>query len=626
MKLLFNTVVVWSLGVAWAQPPGQAQAPGQVKWTAGVQPSTARPGSEVLVTLTATLDRGWHMYSASTAAGIRFSAKPAGLADAVDVFQAPPVRAFDKNFNVETETYAQRATFLLKTHLRADQGDGASELQFNLRYQTCNDRLCVPGRQTIHVPVAEDPSAPLSDPAIPAGFVQAGQSTSPARTASSVASFAPAAASSGSNGIGFLLIAFGFGFAAVFTPCVFPMIPITVSYFLNQGEKTQRRTIFQATIFCLGIVALFSGLGALTTALLGPFGVVQLGSSPWVNGFIALVFLVFGLSMLGAFELTMPSSLLTTLGRASNGGGILGTLAMGLTFALASFACIGPFMGTLLAASVQRSNRGPILGMLCFACGLALPFFALALFPAYLKRLPRSGGWMSRVKIVMGFVILGVMLKYVSNVDQVLQWGLLTRELFLAAWIVLSAAAGLYLLGFLRLEGINKDEAMGVGRLLMGLAFLIFALTLQAGVYGGRLGALDAYIPAASEGQPLPGERARVVWLKDRYKDALETARREHRLVLASFSGYACTNCHWMQANMFNRPEVAGALSNFVLVELHTDGTDAASEENQKLEQSKFGTVAIPFYAILDGDEHVRASFPGLTHDPREYLKFLSHV
>ena len=263
----------------------------------------------------------------------------------------------------------------------------------------------------------------------------------------------------------FLLTAFGFGLASLFTPCVFPMIPITVSFFLNQGGAagtSTKRGWTQALLFSQkGIVVLFTSLGFLITAIAGPFGVVQLGSSPWVNGFIALVFFTFGLSLLGAFELTLPSGLLTKLNSASQGSGHLATLLMGLTFSLTSFACIGPIVGPLLIASVQQKGVQPVLGMTAFATGLALPFFLLALFPSYLRKLPRSGGWMVRVKVVLGFVVLAVMLKYLSNVDQVLQTHWLTRERFLAAWIVLFALPGLYLLGFLSMEGIKREEECG---------------------------------------------------------------------------------------------------------------------------------------------------------------------
>ena len=297
---------------------------------------------------------------------------------------------------------------------------------------------------------------------------------------------------------------------------------------------------------------------------------------------------------------------------------------MGLTFSLSAFACVGPFVGTLLASSVGAGGWRPLAGMLTFAVGLALPFALLAMFPAWLKRLPKSGGWLARVKVVLGFVILAAALKYLSNVDQVLQSGLITRERFLAAWIVLFALAGLYLLGFLRLEGIKPDEKVGLWRLFIGAAFLIFAVSLIPGMLGAPLGDLDAYVPAPSGRSTLgPAASGDMLWMKNQYREALAKARAEHKLVFVNFTGYACTNCHWMRANMFPLPEITAALKDFVLLELYTDGTDAASEQDQQLEQTKFGTIAIPYYAILDPDEKVIATFPGLTRKPAEFLAFL---
>jgi len=205
--------------------------------------------------------------------------------------------------------------------------------------------------------------------------------------------------------------------------------------------------------------------------------------------------------------------------------------------------------------------------------------------------------------------------------------GLPHRERFLAAWIVLFALPGLYLLGLLRMEGIKADEPAGAGRLLSGAAFLIFAISLIPGMSGAKLGDLDAYVPLASQesvGGPGGSNTGGLAWMKNQYRDALDRARREGKKVLINFTGYACTNCHWMKANMFTKPEIAAAMNGYVLLELYTDGTDAASEENQKLQLAKFKTVAIPYYAIVDADENVAASFPGLTKDPAEYLAFLA--
>jgi thiol:disulfide interchange protein DsbD len=229
----------------------------------------------------------------------------------------------------------------------------------------------------------------------------------------------------------------------------------------------------------------------------------------------------------------------------------------------------------------------------------------------------------------MGFVLLAAMLKYASNIDQVLQLGWLTRERFLASWFVLFTLAGLYLLGLLKLEGNEDGDHLGIGRLLTASILLIFAFSLLPGMFGAPLGELDAYVPAAAGGPLALGARGAAgppqVWMKNQYKQALDQARAENKLVLVTFTGYACTNCHWMKANMFPRPEIAEAASKLVLVELYTDGTDKESEENQKLQDEKFSTVAIPYYAILDPDGKVVASFAkGMTTNTQEFLAFLT--
>ena len=552
-----------------------------------------------------------------TATTVRLAGDPA--VQSYEVYFPAPARKFDPNFNLDTETYDKQATFWLKIQVASDAKPGPVELSAQLRYQLCTDKECLPPKKVtaaanIEIAASAPPAAP-----IPAGLTL----FSPDGARPAPPSSAPASPQSQPLGA-FLLVAFGFGLAAIFTPCVFPMIPITMSFFLNQGSGSRGEAIRQALIFCLGIVVLFTAIGFGLSAALGPFAVVQMASSPWVNGLICLVFFVFGLSLLGAFEITLPTGLLTKLNMASNRGGLLGTLIMGLTFCLASFACVGPFMGTLLAASVGGSKLQPVLGMLAFSAALSSPFFLLALFPSFLQKMPRSGGWMSRVKIVLGFLVLAALLKYLSNIDQVLQWGLLTRERFLALWVVLFALPSLYLLGLLPMEGIRRDEELKPGRLLTGILLLGFALSLVPGMFGVRLGEIEAYIPAPAEGSALTGAAsAAPKWNKNGLQAAMAQAKAENKRVLVAFTGYACTNCHWMKANMFPRPEIAQALGTYILVELYTDGTDAASEQNQQLQDKLFQTVAIPYYAILDSNQSVVSSFPGLTKDPQEFLRFL---
>src|SRR5579883_751061 len=587
-----------------------------VHWTLTSESDKAPPGSSIVLKLSASLDEGWHLYSLTTPKGGPIPTT-IGLLDnpavaGFKLYQPKPERKFDPNFNLDTETFQKEAIFWIVADLKKDAPPGPLEISAWVRYQSCDDRQCLPPKKkTAVLTLTLDPSAPT-----PVGFVRQNDYTeiTPGATAPAAPVSTPKTEDSLAT---FLLTAFGFGLATIFTPCVFPMIPITVSFFLNQ-----RGGIVQAFVFCLGIIVLFCALGFGVAAAVGPFGVVQLGSNPWVNGFIALVFVVFGLSLLGAFEITLPSSLLTKLDSASRRGGYLGTLLMGVTFTLTSFACIGPFLGTILFASVQQKGAQPVLGMASFATGLALPFFFLAAFPSYLKKLPKSGGWLARVKVVMGFAVLAFMLKYLSNVDLVLQINWLTRERFLAAWFVLFAMAGLYLLGLLRLEGVEPGEHLVVPRLLVAIAILIFAVSLLPGMFGAPLGDLDAFIPPEANGAGAQAEGG-LKWMKNQYKEALAQAKQENKRVLVAFTGYACTNCHWMKANMWPRPEIAEAMKDLILVELYTDGTDKASEEFQKLEDEKFQTVAIPYYAILDGDGNVIAKLPGRSTDEKEVLAFL---
>jgi thiol:disulfide interchange protein len=618
---------VWLCGLASAKED-------PVQWSLAAKTSQVAPGGEAYFSLNATIEPGWHLYSPTTPPGgpiitkISFVESPAF--GKWSVYRPKPVRKLDPNFQVDTETYTGSAVFLIEAET-AKSASGSVPASVSVRYQACSDVKCLnPVKKTIEAQLTVAPGAPAAAQTIPADYAlvaaAAAVSEGAPATASTAGLATPALNTRASQDLlPFLLTAFGFGLAALFTPCVFPMIPITVSFFIGQGGGEKKRSPWaQALVFCLGIIVLFTGLGFLVTAIAGPFGVVQLGSSPWVNSFIAIVFFIFGLSLLGAFELNIPSGLLTKLNTASQGGGYTATLLMGLTFSLTSFACIGPIVGPLLIASVQQKGAQPVLGMLAFATGLAAPFFLLALFPSYLQRLPRSGGWMSRVKVVLGFIVLAVMLKYVSNVDQVLQTHFLTRERFLAGWIVLFALPGLYLLGIISMEGIKRDEKLSVSRALIAALFLIFSISLIPGLFGQRLGDLDALIPEATNvSASLNGSVTPANYFKNDLDAAINIARQQNKLVLVNFTGYACTNCHWMKANMFTRPEIRTVLNKMVIVDLYTDGTDAESEKNQKLEDQKFATASIPFYALMDPAGTVVATFPQLTRDPHEFLAFL---
>ncbi|MCU1328233.1 MAG: Redoxin domain protein [Bryobacterales bacterium] len=575
-----------------------------VKWTASVAQPTV--SGSVVVKLDAEIDPEWHMYSFSTPPGpIPTTLKALETSvSKVTVYQPKPVRKFDPNFNSDTETFEGHQTFYAKLEL-AQTAAGPLTVTLEPRYQTCSGTSCIPPR-TRQLPISLTVAANApAQPDIPSDF-----------TTGSV--------KSDEAWLPFLGLAFGFGLAAVFTPCVFPMIPITMSYFVGQ-----KGGLGQALTFCLGIVVLFTGMGLLATAFLGPAGVNHIGANVWVNAFISIVFFVFGLSLLGAFEITLPSGLLTKLNSASGTGGFLSTMLMGLTFALTSFACVGPFFGTLLAASVTGDKLRPALGMMTFAGGLSSPFFLLALFPGWLKKLPRSGEWMSRVKVVMGFIVMAAMLKYLHNVDDVLHTGFLTRERFLAAWIVLMVMMGAYLLGLLKLPGISSEDELGAGRLLLGIVAIATGLSLVPGMFGARLGDIEAFIPqpVAGSAMALGGGGAateQLVWMENDLDGAFVKAKAEGKKVLVDFTGDACTNCKWMKANMFTRPEILAVAKNLVLVELYTDRSDPLSQKYQEMEAKEFKTVAIPFYVLYDADRKVLATFPDRTDSSAVFLAFLN--
>ena len=625
MKLLTTIFgAVLGLGSLWtAQAQTQKKLP--VQWTFEPQVTAVSPGGKLHGKLTAKIDAGWHMYSVTTPKGggpptIIKVDDPA--LSSVQIYQPKPDKKFDPTFKVDTERYEGDVVFLVEVELAKTAAPGSLSVPLLIRYSACTDKECLPPRKvTAAASITVDPKAPEAAAlVVPAGYVEAKPLVAAAAAGAPASAPAPTSQALGP----FLLVAFGAGLAAIFTPCVFPMIPITLSFFLNRPGVTRGASIRQAGVFCLGIILMFTVMGLGIAAAVGPFGVVQLAANPWVNGFICLVFLAFGLSLLGAFEITLPSALVNKMDKASQSGGIFGTLLMGLTFSLTSFACVGPFVGSLLAASVQQGGAQPALGMMTFAAGLSSPFFLLAMFPSYLQRMPRSGGWLVRVKIVAGFIVLALMLKYLSSIDQVLQWNVLTRERFLAAWFVLFLLPGLYLLGFLRMEGIDPKEDLGVKRMLIGAFFVIFSFSLLPGMFNRPLGELDSYIPLIT-GTDCSGaaSAAAPAWMKNQYTEALAKAKAENKLVFINFTGYACTNCHWMKANMFTRPEIAAAFKDFVLLELYTDGTDAESEKNQKLQESKFATIAIPFYAIVDPDEKVIATWGGIQRDAAQYLAFL---
>jgi thiol:disulfide interchange protein len=432
--------------------------------------------------------------------------------------------------------------------------------------------------------------------------------------------------------LGFLLLAIGAGAAALLTPCVFPMIPLTVSFF-TKHSASRREAVKMAALYGFAIIATFTGLGVAMALILGAAGAQSVAANPWVNLFIGGTFVVFALSLLGLFELRLPSGLLNYFNQqGTTRSGIAGVLFMGLTLTLVSFSCTAPFVGGLLAATSGGAWFFPIAGMLAFSTTFAIPFVVFAMFPRALESLPSSGQWMNGVKVTLGFVELAAALKFLSNADLI--WGtqILSRTLALALTIVIFALAGLYLLGKLRLAHEAAVESIGSLRLLAAMAFFGLSMYLLPGLFGASLGLADAYLPPrqasdpnlfAARTAPDGEEASEFDWYTDDIDAALRAGREAQKPVFVDFTGYTCTNCRDMEANVFPRNPVASQLrSDFVLLRLYTDDLPDGTEF-QRYQLRLTGTTALPTYAVLDPkDEGVITKMSG-TASVEEFAAFL---
>ncbi|MFB3903849.1 MAG: protein-disulfide reductase DsbD family protein [Acidobacteriota bacterium] len=636
-----------------------------------VDKTTVKPGESFVATVEARVQPGWHLYSTTQDPGgpVPTSIKPVenqAFEPAGSLQFPPPHKSFDQNFGIETEYYEGHVPFKLPLRAKANAARGQQELAIKVRYMLCSDTLCLPpqtetlktqltietvgaasaGEQTA-APASALPSAVgASPPGAPVSVERPGVGgpESAASKEAPVGSGRPAGVgnepSAGSSqpaaglplgALAYIWFAMAMGGLALLTPCVFPMIPITVSYFTKRQSATPRHAVWEAFMYSVGIILTFTLLGFMLTFLFGAGGINRLAASSLVNVLIALVFIVFALSLFGAFEIRLPSRWLTAVDKQSaRSRGLVGILLMALTFSLTSFTCTVPFVGTVMVAALQGDWLWSLLGVTVFAAVFSAPFFLLAVFPSWLKSLPKSGNWMNSLKITMGFLELAAAMKFVSNVDLVYQWEVVTRPVFIAVWLALALVTAMYLLGWFRLPHEMPGQSVGVFRVFSAIFFLAVAFYLFRGLLGFPLGELDAFLPPRDYGGVHaavldPGRKADLTegrWL-DSYAEGLETARRENRPVFVDFTGYTCTNCRWMESNMFPQLGVQSLLSRFVLVRLYTDGPEAVHERNLEFERERFGTIALPYYAIMSPDDQVIATFPGLTRDPSAFVSFL---
>jgi thiol:disulfide interchange protein len=423
---------------------------------------------------------------------------------------------------------------------------------------------------------------------------------------------------------GFLWLAATTGLLSLLTPCVFPMVPVTIAYF-SAPEDRESANVRRALLFGLGIIGTFTVLGLTLAALFGASGLNRFAADPWVNLTLAGLFLVFAANLFGWLEVRLPWRFVNAVDRSAREkpkGSSLGALLMGATFTLTSVTCTAPFVGTLLVLASQGSWMMPVVGMIVYSTAFALPFVALAFAPRLVARLPRSGQWIRNLRVLIGILEIGAAIKFVSNTDLVLAWGVFTRPVVLFAWMVLAIIGAAYLGRGLRAKVARRElRPAAIIPLVVALAL---AGWLASGLSGRPLREIEAFLPpSAPLASPASGRGTVPTWVLNDYDGALRTARTSGKLVFVDFTGYTCTNCRWMEANIFNRPDVGAELGQFVLARLYTDGEGEMYERQQAFQERTFGTVALPLYAVVDSEGKVRATFTGLTRDPAEFIAFL---
>ena len=603
---------------------GQVTAPVTVE--ASLDPTELRAGEVITVYVTATSEPEFHIYAINDVAEGPIPSKVTIEGEVVDVVsktsEPTPINKYDEGFLMETYYHEGTVTFETDVKIKGSLDPGDYLLSAGLLFQACDPTICFPpttktielaftvvegetrpDRSEIVAAVAKPVSLPSDDDNIDLDIII-------------------------SAGFGsFLLLSLSMGLLALLTPCVFPMIPITVSYFTKLGETEGENPLKQASVYSVGIIVAYTVLGLLLAMTLGASGANQLASNPWMNLFIGGLFVYFALSLFGMYEIQLPASLRRFSMKQEGRGGYVGTLFMALTFTLTSFTCTVQFVGLLLVRAIQGDWMWPFIGMLFFSAAFAMPFFFLALFPQYLSRMPKSGGWLNAVKVSMGFLELAAAFKFFSNTDLVWGWDVFTRPFVLATWVVIVFLTGLYLIGKIRLPHDSETPTVGVPRLVLSIILFSIALYMGRGLIGQPIhGLINSYLPPASrtetsaitEGKTPHGG---LNWILD-FDEGIAMSEMTGKPMFVNFTGYTCTNCRWMETNVLIEPGVVSRLENFVLIELFTDG-GPRHMEYQQMEIDRFGTAALPFYVILSSDSEELVRFPGLTRNTEKFIDFL---
>lgn len=625
----------------------QAQIVNPTKWTF----DSKQDGRNVDLIFEANIDEGWHLYDTYLPEGgpiaTSFVYEDSTLFDFTGELQKNPEPEihFDETFQLQVGYFGGKAILTQPIKLKTD---GPVEIKGYVLFMSCNDETCTP-------PEEVEFSFKFNQDAKTAAVEQESGATTTTTSGSA----------SGQTLWLFILISALAGFAAILTPCVFPMIPMTVSFFMR-GSDNRAKTIRTGLFFGLSIVAIFTLLGALfSVGIFGP-NVGSILSTHWIpNLLFFTLFLVFAISFFGAFELVLPSSLVNKTDSKADKGGLIGAFFMALTTVIVSFSCTGPFIGALIIQAVQDGGMRPLLGMFFFGLAFATPFTLLAIFPSALNKLPKSGGWLNSIKVVFAFVLLAFGLKFLSNIDQVYGFGILSREIYLAIWIVVFFLLGMYFLGKLKFSHDSDLPYVSVGRLMLSIATFTFVVYLFTGLFGAPLKTISALIPPPSEqtfvmaggtsagtavvahqeAECGPAKYADKLHLPHGlsgyfdYEQGMACAKEQGKPAFVVFKGHACANCKKMENSVWTNPEAQKLMAEkYVIIALYTDdrtkldesewGTSAdgnalktMGKKNLDILISNYNTNSIPYHVIIepDGSEYKM----GTTFDDDEFVDFL---
>ena len=612
----------------------------------------------VEVVFTGTIDAGWHVYSTELGDGGPISAtfNVDKIQGAEPVGKLKPVgkeiSAYDKLFEMQVRYFEKTAQFVQELKLTG----GAWQVAGYLEYGACNDENCLPPTQ---VPFSfegkadgvSQASAPLAEgkaeanPDEEAANVTTSLSAEPDYWKPVVDELNSFGESVAQRDLSWLYV-FGMGFVggllALFTPCVWPIIPMTVSFFLKR-TKDKKKGIRDAFTYGASIIVIYVALGLIITALFGANALNALSTNAIFNIFFCLLLVVFAASFFGAFEITLPSKWSNAVdSKAEQTTGLISIFLMAFTLSLVSFSCTGPIIGFLLVeVSTTGSIVGPAVGMFAFALALALPFTLFALFPSWLKSMPKSGGWMNVIKVVLGFIELAFALKFLSVADLAYGWRILDRETFLAIWIVLFALLGLYLLGKIKFPHDDDNTKVSVPRFFLALASLAFAVYMVPGLWGAPLKAVSAFAPPLQT-QDFNLYTNEVHAKFTDYDAGMAYARQQGKPVMLDFTGYGCVNCRKMELSVWTDTKVSDLINNdYVLITLYVDEKTPLPQpvkvmENGKertlrtvgdkwsyLQRVKFGANAQPFYVLIDNEGNPLNKSYSYDEDIAKYVDFL---